>query len=528
MKDDNATKYAAESADGDDFAVVVDSDIAGNEAGTNLDKKDMWRMGKKQQLRRNFRFFSIFGFTMVLMATWEATLTANVLGLINGGTGGLIWMYIVTFFGMFIAILSMAEMASMAPTTGGQYHWVSEFAPASAQKFLSYLVGWLCVLGWQVGNVAISFLVAGQLQGLIILNHASYIPERWHLTPIIIAIITFCMAFNTFLYRQLPLVENLALVLHVLGFFVVLIPLWAMGSPTASASDVFFTFTDGGGWGNTGLSCLVGMLGPLFGFIGPDSATHMSEELRNASKSLPRAMIATMVANGALGFVMLVSYCMLLGNVDEILASETGQPFIQVFYNITKSKAGTSVMTVIMIVIVGCGVINNIATSSRQLWAFARDKGVPFSGWFSTINHKVDLPINALVFSYVFAVLLSLINIGSLVAFNIVTSLGIGALISSYTLSIGCMTVKRLRGQTLLPSNFKLGKAGLAINIFSVLFLFFTFIMIFFPPVPQPDLETMNWSVLVYGGVVVFSLVYYVIRGRHTYLGPVAYVRKSA
>jgi hypothetical protein len=30
-----------------------------------------------------------------------------------------------------------------APTTGGQYHWVSEFAPKSSQKFLSYVTGTL-------------------------------------------------------------------------------------------------------------------------------------------------------------------------------------------------------------------------------------------------------------------------------------------------------------------------------------------------------------------------------------------------
>jgi len=42
--------------------------------GTGLDKKDMYRMGKTQELHRNFRFLSIFGFTMVLMATWEAQL----------------------------------------------------------------------------------------------------------------------------------------------------------------------------------------------------------------------------------------------------------------------------------------------------------------------------------------------------------------------------------------------------------------------------------------------------------------------
>jgi hypothetical protein len=44
------------------------------EIGTSSDRKDMWRMGKKQELRRGFRFISIFGFIMVLMSTWEAQL----------------------------------------------------------------------------------------------------------------------------------------------------------------------------------------------------------------------------------------------------------------------------------------------------------------------------------------------------------------------------------------------------------------------------------------------------------------------
>lgn len=93
--------------------IDIDADVAVNHVGTRLDKKDMWRMGKKQQLRRNFHFMSIFGFTMVLMATWEATLSANIFGLINGGTGGLIWMYLGTFVGVSVCIICMAEMASM-------------------------------------------------------------------------------------------------------------------------------------------------------------------------------------------------------------------------------------------------------------------------------------------------------------------------------------------------------------------------------------------------------------------------------
>lgn len=271
------------------------------------------------------------------------------------------------------------------------------------------------MLGWQVGNVAVGFLASQQIQGLIILNNPSYSPQRWHLTMIVIAIETACQVLNTFFYRALPLLETLALILHLAGFFGVLAPLWVSDAfRTRSPREVFFTFTDSVGWGNTALSCLVGILSPLFGLIGPDSATHMAEELRNASKSLPRAMVGTALVNGALGLVSTITFCMTMGDdVEAVLATPTTQPFIQVFYNAVGSKAGATSMTCVMIVMAACGVVNNIATSSRQLWAFARDRGVPFSDWFSAVHPAAGLPVNSLIFSYVFSVLLSLINIGS-------------------------------------------------------------------------------------------------------------------
>lgn len=129
--------------------------------------------------------------------------------------------------------------------------------------------------------------------------------------------------------------------------------------------------------------------------------------------------------------------------------------------------------------------------------------------------------------SYVIAVLLSLINIGSTVAFNIITSLGTGALISSYIVSISCVALKRIRGETLIPCRFSLGKFGLPLNIISVFFLLLAFIMTFFPTVKNPDTATMNWNVLVYGTVVLFSVIYFVLKGRFRYVGPVEYVRKD-
>jgi amino acid transporter len=71
--------------------------------------------------QRRFRFFSTVGFVVVLGLTWEFSLTTLVFNLGNGGTAGAIWLVLSVCTGMFFVMLSMAELASMAPTSGGQY-----------------------------------------------------------------------------------------------------------------------------------------------------------------------------------------------------------------------------------------------------------------------------------------------------------------------------------------------------------------------------------------------------------------------
>lgn len=108
--------------------------------GTSVDAQDMHRLGKTQEFRRNFQAFSVLGLSSVIMATWVAILGSASFSLINGGLAGTIWMYVGVWVFTVPVTLSLAEMASMAPTSGGQYHWTSEFAPPSCQRFLSYIV----------------------------------------------------------------------------------------------------------------------------------------------------------------------------------------------------------------------------------------------------------------------------------------------------------------------------------------------------------------------------------------------------
>lgn len=110
--------YDADQYNGQDDA---DKDKDGVPTGTNADALDMQRMGRKQELRRNFKSISILGLAAVTMATWISMLMVNVFSLINGGMGGTIWVYFASWMCTLTLVASLAEMASMAPTSGGQY-----------------------------------------------------------------------------------------------------------------------------------------------------------------------------------------------------------------------------------------------------------------------------------------------------------------------------------------------------------------------------------------------------------------------
>src|SRR6266516_8187777 len=128
------------------------------------------------------------------------------------------------------------------------------------------------------------------IQGLLVLDNPDYVFEKWHGTLLVIAVTAFCIIFNTYLAKKLPMVEIMVLVIHLLGFFAVLITLWVL-APRSSPSDVFTEFLNLGGWPTTGLAFMVGLLSPVYTLIGADSAAHMSEEIRDASLTLPKAIM---------------------------------------------------------------------------------------------------------------------------------------------------------------------------------------------------------------------------------------------
>ena len=122
------------------------------------------------------------------------------------------------------------------------------------------------MIAWQAALASASFLGGTMIQGLAALNYPSYAFERWHGTLILYGIIFLSLFVNTYLARILPEIEAIVLLLHVIGFFVVLIPLIYL-APHGSAQSVFVTLTNESGW-SKGLPFCIGLSTSMFSFIG--------------------------------------------------------------------------------------------------------------------------------------------------------------------------------------------------------------------------------------------------------------------
>lgn len=87
----------------------------------------------------------MFAYTIIYLLINRTSLNRSfrvfIFGFSNGGPAGLVYGYLFCWIGTLATVASLAEMASMMPLSGGQYHWVSILAPARWAKFLSYITG---------------------------------------------------------------------------------------------------------------------------------------------------------------------------------------------------------------------------------------------------------------------------------------------------------------------------------------------------------------------------------------------------
>ncbi|KAI0151792.1 amino acid transporter [Xylariaceae sp. FL1272] len=508
-------------------------------APLSRDDAALRRLGKKPVLKRSFGFITILGLSCTILITWEAVLFVFLSGYTNGGPAGLVYGYIVAWFGMISIFLTLSEMVSMAPTSGGQYHWVSILSPPGCQKFLGYITGWLQLTGWQAIISSSGLLTGTLIQSLILLTHPGYGEhmQNWHGTLISWAVILLNFAINASFSTVFAKFEGFAFIFHILGFFAVLLPLVLLGGPT-DARAVFQTFLNGGGWQTQGLSLSIGISGTVFALLGGDGAIHMAEEIRNPAIVLPWSLLTTLIVNGSLGFAMLIATLYFAGDLDAAVAADAHFPFMPILRNALDSVPGAAVLASLIVIMLFTAATGCLASTSRIYWAFSRDRALP--GWriLKKTSTKTNIPIYAVITTAVVAIILSLINIGDATAFNGVISISIAGVLGSYLVAASLLLYRRVTGGIRDPTEndekvnrvgtdltwgpWRLPKViGIIVNILTLIFLVFFLFFSFWPVSRTVTPQTMNWAVLATVVVFAFSVLYYLIWAKKEYTGPV-------
>lgn len=270
----------------------------------------------------------------------------------------------------------------------------------------------------------------------------------------------------------------------------------------------------------------------------------MAEEINDASLIIPRALMTTIFINGLLGFGMIFAFTTCLGDVDSVLTAQNNilYPFIEVFNQATGSIAGSTFMASIVVVMGIFSCVGILAAASRLIWSFSRERAIPFHNVLVRLHPRTTIPTYSIGATALISIILSLITLGSSIAFVDLVSLTVSAMYSSYLICCALLLWRRCKGditsdkRNLSSSGRERfiwgrwhipGVFGIANNLFATIYLVVLCFFSFWPPSSQVDSMSLNWSVVMFAVVLGFSLFWYLLRARKTYVGPVVETRSG-
>jgi len=247
----------------------------------------------------------------------------------------------------------------------------------------------------------------------------------------------------------------------------------------------------------------------------------MSEEVLNSAVVVPQSMVLALLFSGVLTMAFSIALLFSVGDILTVLQSPTQYPIIPVLYTATGSKGATTTMVCGLIATLVFATFGTLASASRLVWAFARDKGFPFPEYFAHVNPHHMIPVRAILLITIVAMLLGLVNIGSSTAFNALTSLALIGSYASYLLPISLLVVRRFGAKEIPWGPFTLGRWGLPINLFGIAYSVLLIVFMVFPPYQPVDAMNMNYSSVIFTAVMLVSGICWWSYGRRVYGGPI-------
>lgn len=208
----------------------------------------------------------------------------------------------------------------------------------------------------------------------VIASGGTYEIKAWATYLIFLAILTFTTGANIFGNRILGRWNDAALYWSLLGVVIISIVLLAT-SDKNDARYVFTEFQNETGWSD-GMAWIMGLLQSALSLIGFDAALHMTEEMPRPAIDAPRAILYAVTVGGVTGtaFILVILFC--ITDPETVLGTPTNMPIAELILQGTGNRAAATILTLMLAICFLNGASGCITSSSRLLYAMARDKGV--------------------------------------------------------------------------------------------------------------------------------------------------------
>ena len=353
-------------------------------------------MGYEQELHRHMSGFSNFAISFSIICILAGGIGAFpfALGAGGGASIGIGWL-VGSAFAIVVA-LAMAQISSSYPTAGGLYHWGSILGG----KGFGWCTAWFNLLGLIFVVASVNFGLYDFFFKTLIAPLLGIDVATLGYTQQIVALAAITTLQAILIYRLPKFTTKITDISGYLIFAIALVLTVSLLAYHQGALDFgrLFTFTnftgaEGSVWPkNEGvvLPFLLGLILAVYTITGFDASAHTSEETRDAAKTVPKGIVSSVVYSAIFGYIMICTFVLVMPDVAT--GVKQGFGFFDALLSTLPPALKIILSVGIFLVNFLCG-LACLTSTSRMMFAFARDGGLPASGFLRKIHPTLKTPV---------------------------------------------------------------------------------------------------------------------------------------
>lgn len=449
--------------------------------------------GYAPELRRTLGGFAVFAISFAFISVAVGVFATYGDVLTTAGPVG-IWLWIVAAIGQTLIALVVAQFAARIALSGSSYQWASRLAGPK----IGWFFGWLSFWYLAIAVVAMDNALASQAF-MPLVGMAENEDTARVITLVILVVQAVLVIAST---RLLGLFTSAAVAVELAIVAVLVIGLGAVMIFTGSG-DLDNLASRGVAEGAAdywaiGGGVMAAMVMGLTTLVGFDSAANLAEEAKDPFRSVPRAIVASVVAAAVVGLIFLIVLTIAIKDVTTVSAG--GSPVAAIIRDQLGPFAERVLLACIAFAMFDAGMVV-MAACSRQVFAMARDQRFPAHRLMRRVNPATQTPVPATLLILAVGVVLMVALPGDALIELIIASTILPALIYGGIVVLYLGVRKRLEHK---EGGFSLGRYELPVAVAALIWVCFALFVLV-----TPDEATV--PTLIVGGLIVVGALYFAV-----------------